>query len=217
MFTGLIQETGIIKEISKNPGRAFVVIQSKAISEEAQNGDSICINGICLTVSEKKKNSLLFNVSPETVDRTTFSLWKNNIHVNLEQALTLSSHIGGHFVQGHVDCTSEVLDITKNGGFRSLRISLPASIFSFIVEKGPIAVDGISLTVAACNDESFEIAVIPETVERSNIKSFKKGTKVNLEADLLAKYIEKIMNKENAEARKSNFYSPENLNKIGFI
>jgi riboflavin synthase len=217
LFTGLIEEIGKIKEIGKNEGKSFVVVECKRCSAEANEGDSICVNGLCLSVNVKTKNSLLFNVSPETVTRSTFSLWHVGLSVNIEQALTPSSRMGGHFVQGHVDCISEVSDITKKGGFQTIKFRLPNEISSYIVEKGPIAVDGISLTVASCKSDFFETAVIPETIKRSNIREFKKGTKVNLEADLLAKYIEKILHKDSSEDGKQVFYSEENLKKIGFI
>lgn len=216
MFTGLIEETGKIIEIGKNPGRASVRIQCNKTFDEASIGHSISVNGICLTVKKKHNKCLLFDVSPETSSRTTFNLWKSGLIVNLEQSLTPSSHIGGHFVQGHVDCMTEILDIKKEGSFQRVIFKLPKNVSEFIVEKGPVAVDGMSLTVASCNNSSFEAAVIPETIQRTNIHTYRTGIMVNIEADLLAKYIEKITDKKTGENRK-DFYSEENLKKLGYV
>jgi riboflavin synthase len=216
LFTGLIEETGKVIEIEKKPGRASVSIQCQKTFDEACIGHSVSVNGICLTVKEKHNKSLLFDVSPETSSRTTFDLWKSGLIVNLEQSLKPSSHIGGHFVQGHVDCLTEILELKKEGNFQKIIFKLPKNISTFIVEKGPVAVDGISLTIVSCSDLSFEVAVIPETIRRTNIHTYKIGTMVNIEADLLAKYIQKITDKKTGENRK-DFYSEENLKKLGFI
>lgn len=216
MFTGLIEETGKIIEIEKKQGQAYVRIQCEKTFDEACIGHSISVNGICLTVKEKHNKSLLFDVSPETFSRTTFDLWKSGLIANLEQSLTPSSRIGGHFVQGHVDCQTGVLEIKNEGSFQRIVFKLPRNIASYIVEKGPVAVDGISLTVASCDLHKFEVTVIPETIRRTNIRTYRPGTRVNIEVDLLAKYIEKIANKEKNENHK-DFYSEENLRKLGYI
>jgi riboflavin synthase len=216
LFTGLIEETGKIIEIDKKPGQAYVRIQCEKIFSETLIGHSISVNGICLTVKEKHNKSLLFDVSSETSSRTTFDLWKSGLIVNLEQSLTPISRIGGHFVQGHVDCLTGVLDIINEGSFQRIVFKLPENVSAFIVEKGPVAVDGTSLTVASCNNRSFEAAVIPETIRRTNIHTYRTGIMVNIEADLLAKYIEKIAYKRK-DKNQNDFYSEENLKKLGYV
>jgi riboflavin synthase len=216
LFTGLIEETGKIIEIGKKSGQAYIRIQCEKTFDQASIGHSISVNGICLTVKEKHNKSLIFDVSPETISRSTFDLWKSGLIVNLEQSLMPNSPLGGHFVQGHVDCLTNVLEIKNEGSFQRIAFKLPKNVSAYIVEKGPVAVDGMSLTVASCNDHSFEVAVIPETIRRTNIKTYKPGTMVNIEADLLAKYIEKILNKEKSEKNKG-FYSEEKLKKLGYI
>ena len=217
MFTGIIEESGKIVDIDKNRGKAFVEILCLKCLKESVDGDSISVNGVCMTITEKRKTSLLFDASRETVERSTFNSWSKGLSVNLEQALKADSKLGGHFVQGHVDCVSTIIDIEKQGSFRKIKIEMPAIISAYIVEKGPIAVDGISLTTAACNDNFFEVVVIPETIKRSNISQYEKGTKVNLEADLFAKYVEKVLSKQTDGIQQKNFYSVDNLKKIGFI
>lgn len=158
-----------------------------------KDGDSIAVNGVCLTALKVKKKSFTADVSQETLNRSTLGVLKVGSIVNLERAVTPSTRLGGHIVQGHVDAAGEFLGATQNGDFWTVKIGYPKEIAPYLVFKGSVSVEGISLTVANLTDEAFEIAVIPKTWEQTNLHALQPGDKVNLEADITAKYIERIM------------------------
>lgn len=184
MFTGIVQEIGIIKEISLN---RITLIACKVL-KNMQLGDSIAVNGACLTVTDFTENSFTVDVMPETLKRTTLKQLRKNEEVNLERALTLESLLGGHLVQGHVDATGIIASIKDDGGASVFKIQAPRDVMSYVVEKGSITVDGISLTVMGRTDNAFEVSIVNYTMENTVMCNRKAGDIVNLEADVLAKY-----------------------------
>ncbi len=193
MFTGIIEELGSIQSLQTRSGGAYLKIAAKIVTENTSEGDSISVNGVCLTAIDITKNSFAANVSQETLNRSTLGDLKANSAVNLERAVTPETRLGGHIVQGHVDARGKFLGAEKSGDFWTVKIGFPKEIGQYLVYKGSVSVEGISLTVANLGDDSFEIAVIPKTWELTNLSSLKNGDAVNLEADVIAKYVERIM------------------------
>ena len=188
MFTGIVEEVGLIKEISSN---SLSICCSKILSD-IKLGDSIAVNGVCLTVTDFGSTFFNADISKETYSVTNFSELKPNESVNLERAMSMNTRFGGHIVTGHIDCVACVNSIQKYEDFCNLEIILPSNLFEkYIVKKGSITVDGVSLTIADCSDVCVKLALIPHTSENTIIKSYKNGTKVNIEFDILAKYVEK--------------------------
>ena len=193
MFTGIVEELGTIKSLQARSGGAYLKIAAQIVTENTNEGDSIAVNGVCLTAIDITKNSFAANVSQETLNRSTLDNLKTNSAVNLERAVTPETRLGGHIVQGHVDATGEFLGAEKSGDFWTVRIGFPKEIGQYLVYKGSISIEGISLTIANLADDYFEIAVIPKTWDLTNLSSLKPGDAVNLEADVIAKYVERIM------------------------
>lgn len=194
MFTGLVEEVGTVRSVTPGGGGAKVAIESSVVLEDATIGASISVNGCCLTVVEFDATSWVADAVPETLDRTNIGALLPGDRVNLERPLAANGRYGGHVVQGHVDATTEILAIDElaDGSFR-YTFALPTSLADYVVEKGSIAVDGISLTVAGVDSTSFSIAVIPHTHEVTTLGSRTVGDRVNLEADVLAKYVERLV------------------------
>lgn len=189
MFTGIIEETG--KIISVGAGR--IAVQAKKVLQGTQIGDSIAVNGVCLTVTTMTSSEFTADVMPETLSRTNLgSLGKGN-SVNLERAMAADGRFGGHIVSGHIDGTGTVSKLEKDGNAVWVYISAPSNILNLIIEKGSIAIDGISLTVAKVNDKEFAVSVIPHTGEETTLLGKKAGDVVNLENDVIGKYVQKLM------------------------
>ena len=193
MFTGIIEELGKIEALDRAGDNALIKIRAKTVTLNTKDGDSIAVNGVCLTALKVKKKSFMADVSQETLNRSTLGVLEVGSIVNLERAVTPSTRLGGHIVQGHVDAAGEFLNAAPNGDFWTVRIGYPKEIAAYLVFKGSVAVEGISLTIANLTDAFFEIAVIPKTWEQTNLHALKPGDAVNLEADITAKYIERIM------------------------
>ena len=189
MFTGIVEEVGIIAKISDTA----MTVQASTITEDLKLGDSIAVNGTCLTVVEFGPTEFSVDLSPETIRRTSLGQLSQGSMVNLERALMASDRMGGHIVQGHVDGTGRVISIKPDGDSIVFRIRVPKRLNSYIVEKGFISVDGISLTVVKRVAASFTLAVIPYTFKNTNLIAVSVGDRVNLEADILAKYVESLM------------------------
>ena len=189
MFTGIIEEVGKVDSVrdGKMSISAALVLQELAVS------DSICINGVCLTVTEKASNSFSVDVVPETLRRSNLGDLQSGDGVNLERSLTPSGRMGGHIVQGHVDGTATVAGIEPDGDALMLRFTAAPDLMRYVVEKGFIAVDGTSLTIVDCDDKSFSITLIPYTRENTVFGSRRIGERVNIEVDILAKYVERLM------------------------
>ena len=216
MFTGIIEETGKILSLENRGGAARIKIVASVVVKDTLEGDSIAVNGVCLTALNIKPDGFAADVSNETLNRSTLGNLSVGSKVNLERAVTVSARLGGHIVQGHVDARGKFLAAEQNGDFWTVRIGFPKEIGQYLVYKGSISVEGISLTIADLNDESFDIAVIPKTWEQTNLSTLKNGDAVNLEADVIAKYVERIMLYGRGAAKKEEI-TKEKLTKLGFV
>jgi riboflavin synthase len=191
MFTGLVQEMGTVSAIQREPAGARLEVET-GLAAGLKEGDSIAVNGVCLTAVEVSGKSFRADVMNETLRRSSLGPLEQGEHVNLELPLRAEDRLGGHFVQGHVDGTGTVESVTVEGFSSVVRIVCESELLRYVVEKGSIAVDGVSLTVADLDDEGFSVSLIPETLERTTLGSAVPGRLVNLEVDVLAKYVEKL-------------------------
>lgn len=193
MFTGIIEELGRVRSLEKRGEGARLIIEARRVTEGTEEGDSISVNGVCLTAIDVGRDSFAADGSRETLQRSTLGQLRAGSAVNLERAVTPSTRLGGHIVQGHVDARGRFLSATEHGGSWTVRIAYPREMARYLVFKGSVAVEGISLTVAALAEEYFEIAVIPKTWAVTNLSHLRSGAEVNLEADIIAKYVERIL------------------------
>jgi riboflavin synthase len=191
MFTGLVQDLGSVRAIENEPAGSRLEIQT-TLAGEISEGDSVAVNGVCLTATSVADGAFRADVMNETLRRSSLGPLEQGDPVNLELPLRAEDRLGGHFVQGHVDGTGTVEDVTVEGFANVVRIACGPEILRYIVEKGSIAVDGVSLTVADIDDEGFTVSLIPETLERTTLGGAAPGRTVNLEVDVLAKYVEKL-------------------------
>lgn len=193
MFTGIVEELGEIREIHHEADSITLTIRATTVLDDVHHGDSIAVNGVCLTVVEFGDDFFTADLMQETLDRSSLGQVEVGSKVNLERATAVGQRLGGHIVQGHVDGTGEVISRTPGERWEVVRISLPEHLSKYVVEKGSIAVDGTSLTVSAVGEGFFEVSLIPTTLTDSVIGSTAVGAKVNLEVDVLAKYVEKML------------------------
>ncbi|HLA10122.1 MAG TPA: riboflavin synthase [Pyrinomonadaceae bacterium] len=196
MFTGIIEELGRVRDVEPRGEDARIVIEAHTVTQGASEGESIAVNGVCLTALDLKPDSFAADCSKETLERSTLGCLKPGAPVNLERAVTPTTRLGGHIVQGHVDARGRFLDVVEHGGSWTVRISYPRELARYFVFKGSVAVEGISLTIAGLTDEYFEIAVIPKTWEVTNFSQLRPGDEVNLEVDVIAKYVERMLHLE---------------------
>ena len=192
MFTGIIESIGTVISLSQS-GEGKRLLVKAEFAENLNAGESVAIDGVCLTVSGISEKGFFADISRETLLRTTLGSVARGSQVNLERALRADGRFGGHIVQGHIDCPGKVLWLKRTGKFASLAVGFPSAYLKYIVEKGSIAVSGVSLTVSKVFGEKFEAAIIPETLERTTLNKLRPGGKVNLEFDVFAKYIESII------------------------
>ena len=192
MFTGIVEECGTVLGVLKNSVSGSLQIQASTVLEGTKTGDSIAVNGVCLTVTKLTKSSFTADVMAETFRRTNLGNLGKNSRVNLERAMAANGRFGGHIVSGHIDGTGVISRIKEEGNAVWIYISAPQSILNLIVEKGSVAVDGISLTVAAVSDKEFAVSVIPHTRENTALSGKKTGAVVNLENDIIGKYVQKL-------------------------
>ena len=193
MFTGLVSDIAVVERLLPRQGGARVVLRPGSTHvDDLALGESVCCSGACLTVVERGGGLVAFDAVPETLSRTTLGSWRPGSKVNLERALRLSDRLGGHLVAGHVDAVGEVLARAAEGQGARLVVSLPPSIAPLVAEKGSIAVDGDSLTVAKAHRDRFEVALIPETLSRTTLGEAAPGAKVNLEADVVARHVARL-------------------------
>ncbi len=188
MFTGIVEEVGVVE--SAGPGR-LAVSASKVVAD-LKVGDSICVNGTCLTATSTTQAGFTADVVPETLRRTNLGSLVAGDPVNLERSMAIGDRFGGHIVQGHVDATGEVASIEKEDDALLISVRAPASVMRYVVEKGFVAVDGTSLTVVNCGAQSFTVKIIPHTRDNTVFGSRKVGDRVNLESDIIAKYVERV-------------------------
>lgn len=193
MFTGIVEELGEIRGIHREADSITLTIRATTVLDDVHHGDSIAVNGVCLTVVEFGDDFFTADLMQETLDRSSLGQVEVGSKVNLERATAVGQRLGGHIVQGHVDGTGEVISRTPGERWEVVRISLPEHLSKYVVEKGSIAVDGTSLTVSAVGEGFFEVSLIPTTLTDSVIGSTAVGAKVNLEVDVLAKYVEKML------------------------
>ena len=191
MFTGIVEEVGKVKSI----GGGKIVIAAETVIADVAIGDSICVIGVCLTVTDFDCGSFAADIMPETIRRTSLSELKIGNLVNLERALTLSSRLGGHIVSGHIDGVGKILSLKNEANAVLMKIRADSKLLRYVVEKGSVALDGISLTVASVDSESFTVSLIPHTREITNLKEKKIGSLINIETDIIGKYVEKLMGK----------------------
>jgi riboflavin synthase len=193
MFTGLVSDMGVVERLEPRAGGARVTIRPGTMPvDDLALGESVACNGACLTVVERGGGRMSFDAVPETLSRTTLGNWRAGTRVNLERALRLSDRLGGHLVQGHVDAVGQVLGRVAEGQGARLTISLPPALAPLVAEKGSIAIDGVSLTVARADRDRFEVALIPETLSRTVLGAAAPGTPVNLEVDIVARHVARL-------------------------
>ncbi len=202
MFTGIILGKG--KIVAKKPagGGMVFTVEADFDLDDPEEGESIATNGVCLTAKNITGSRFTVDVSPESLSRTNLGDLKGGEQVNLERALRLSDRLGGHMVSGHVDSISRILERRPQGDFVVFSFEVPAGLSKYIIEKGSIAVDGISLTVNSCDDKSFSVAIIPHTLDVTILGSRNKGDTVNLEVDLIGKYVEKLLSAKTPDGEK---------------
>lgn len=193
MFTGLIEEKGVVSGIRSTGEGKLLTVDADIVLDSTKVGDSISINGVCQTVTEMSAGSFTVFVSRVTLEVTTLGSFRPGITVNLERALTLSTRLGGHIVQGHVDFTGKVISVKKDSTGIEVDVSVKPEQMKHITDKGSIATDGISLTVVEAGDSWFRLYLIPETLEKTNIGLWKTGTEINIETDILARYVERML------------------------
>ncbi|MEC9422890.1 MAG: riboflavin synthase [Nitrospinota bacterium] len=191
MFSGIIESVGTVREFVRDKESAVVVVEAGTNFLNLKNGESIAVNGVCLTIVEFNDSTFRMDLGTETLNKTSFKNIKSGDRVNLERSLTFSSKISGHFVSGHIDQVGKVTSIEKKTGEILLKFSHPPFLGSYIMEKGSIALDGISLTVFNCKDNSFNVSIIPFTWTHTNLNTRKIGDLINIECDMIGKYVYK--------------------------
>lgn len=217
MFTGIIEAIGSIKAININSqGARIDIAVGKLDMGDVKLGDSIATNGICLTVVDFDTHSFSADVSTETLKRTGFANYQVGQRVNLEKAMLPTTRFGGHIVSGHVDAVSEIISITPSGNSVEYWLSMSAEIAPYIAEKGSITIDGVSLTVNSITDSSFRLTIVPHTAEETIITQYQAGTKVNIEVDVMARYIERLLTTKHSAGAPSGV-THELLARSGFI
>jgi len=196
MFTGLVEEVGSVLWIRASDRGTQLQIAAPRLAQEIRTGDSVAVNGCCLTISAHRGEQITFDLLEETLDRTNLKTLRRESPVNLERALAADDRIGGHFVQGHIDCMVQILAFEESGADHRLEVELPAEFAHYVVYKGSIAINGISFTVAEVLPKSFAVWIIPITKRYTNLDRAQLGDPVNLEFDLLAKYVERMLPRE---------------------
>ncbi|KDR93764.1 riboflavin synthase alpha chain [Peptoclostridium litorale DSM 5388] len=218
MFTGIVEEMGRVKQIAKRDKGVRIVIEAKKVIEDVQLGDSIAVNGVCLTVTEFGSDFFCADVMSESLGRSNLKSLTSGSRVNLERAMAMGKRFGGHIVSGHIDAVGTIEGIRKEGISRIYRIKAPAEVMKYTVMKGSVAIDGISLTVSAVHDGAFEVSIIPHTTENTTLSIRSEDDMVNLEADIIGKHVENLMgfSKREQEKKKSSL-STSFLGEHGFL
>ena len=215
MFTGIIEETGTVKEFTRQTHGAKFMVAAETVLSDLTIGGSIAVNGVCLTATATQDHSFSADLSPETLERTNLGGLKSGSKVNLERPLSPTGRLSGHFVQGHVDGVGELISFAEAGdGNWWLRIRVPQELLRYLVYKGSIAIDGISLTIASVEEDTVGVAIIPHTYEATSLGGLGSGAKVNLECDVIAKHVERLM--ESVELRPRSRLTIDDLKEQGY-
>jgi riboflavin synthase len=193
MFTGIVEELGVVEGLEEQTDAIRLTVRGPLVLADARLGDSIAVNGCCLTVAERDGDTFIADVMRETLDKTSLGELEPGSRVNLERAVTPATRLGGHMVQGHVDGTGQILGRARSEHWEMVEVSLPAELARYLVAKGSITVDGVSLTVVEVGERSFTVSLIPETLARTTLGLKQAGERVNLEVDVIAKYVERLM------------------------
>lgn len=217
VFTGIVEETGKILQVTKGEKSSVLQIEAEKVLQGTQLGDSIAVNGICLTVTSMGDNWFTADVMAETMRRTNLGEQYAGCAVNLERALTPITRMGGHIVSGHIDSIGTVSSFAKEDNATWVTIKTESNILKYIVEKGSIAIDGISLTVAYVDSSCFKVSIIPHTSKETTLLTKSVGSTVNLECDVIAKYVEKLLNFKDNNKEKTEEINEEMLIKYGFM
>ena len=212
MFTGIIEEIGRIKKVERIAGGIKINIAVNKVLDDIKVDDSLAVNGVCLTVTQLDNTSVLCDAVGETLDKTTLASIREGAQVNLERALKISDRLGGHIVQGHVNGIGEITQVQKRGENYYIEILLPAHLDKYVIEEGSITVNGISLTIAQIHDARIGLSIIPHTWKNTNLSGVKVGDKVNIETDVLAKYVEKML----YNSREEGKYSKKWFEELGY-
>lgn len=220
MFTGIVEEVGIVQQVKKGPKSAILTIKGDVVTKDAKLGDSIAVNGVCLTVTSLTGNIFTADVMAETMRRTSLDMLRPGSGVNLERAMAADGRFGGHIVSGHIDGTGVITDFVREDNAVWVTIKADEKILKLIIEKGSIAIDGISLTVAYVDNSCFKVSIIPHTAKETTLLGKKVGDPVNLENDVIGKYVEKLLafsNNDTNSNNKSTGISQDFLMKNGFM
>ena len=216
MFTGIVEETGTLRSLSRGQKSCVIRIQCSTVLEDTKIGDSIAVNGICLTVTDMDSGGFAADVMNETLSRSSLGQTRPGDPVNLERAMAANGRFGGHIVSGHIDGTGVIRDIRSDDNAVWYTVEAPPEILRYVVEKGSIAIDGISLTVARVDDRSFQVSVIPHTRAVTALSSSRVGSPVNLENDIVGKYVEKLMQPAPSESGPASGITMEFLAQHGY-
>lgn len=218
MFTGIVEEVGTIKEIKKGSKSAILTIKGDVVTKDSKLGDSIAVNGVCLTVTSLSGNIFTADVMAETMRRTSLGDLSAGSKVNLERAMAANGRFGGHIVSGHIDGTGTIQNFLREDNAVWVTIGAESKILKYIIEKGSIAIDGISLTVAYVDESCFKVSIIPHTASETTLLTKKVGDVVNLENDVVGKYVEKLLGyRDEKESKHSSGISEDFLIKNGFM
>lgn len=218
MFTGIIEAVGHIDSIAVNAKGARVMVSTGMLDmQDVKLGDSIATNGICLTVVEFGANTFSADVSNETLNRTGFAHYTSGQKVNLEKAMLPTTRFGGHMVSGHVDAIANIIAVEHDGNSIHYWVSMPHELAGYIAEKGSVTIDGTSLTVNSLSEGKFRLTIVPHTTQETIIHYYKAGTKINLEVDLIARYIERLLTHKTAEHTQTSGVTQELLSRNGYI
>jgi riboflavin synthase len=193
VFTGIVRELGVVEAIEGGDEGVRLRVRAPAASADAEVGDSIAVNGVCLTVIQVADSALAFEAVPETLQRSSFGLLRAGAEVNIEPALRVGEPLGGHIVQGHVDGVGTVRALEREGDGKRLEVEIPPELARYCVEKGSIAVEGVSLTIAEINEETVSVALVPHTLEATTLGRLEPSNPVNVEVDVLAKHVERLL------------------------
>ena len=217
MFTGIIQGRGKVQRAQASGGGMVFLLEADFDLVDPEEGESIAVNGVCLTARDIKGNSFLVDVSPETLSRTGLGELKSGSQVNLERALRLSDRLGGHMVSGHVDTQGRVEDRRSEGDFTIFTFSLSRSLVKYVIEKGSVAINGVSLTVNSCEGDRFTVSIIPHTLVVTTLGELKPGDSVNIEVDIIGKYVEKLLAEKSGKAGDDSKINSAFLAEHGFL